>query len=309
MLTRLCSCMARSCMERHETGKSHASSGAPPGSQFRRALVTGATSGIGAAFADILPATTDLLLTARNEEKLADTARRLSREGRAVEIIAADLANEDDIARVVSRADAFGIDLLINNAGIGRVGRIVDNPAKAERDTAAVNVLAVVLLTRGLLPGMIARARSTASRGGVIVVASTAAFAPVPYFATYAASKAFDLSFAEALGEEMRGEPIDVLALCPGATRTNFGRRAGSTVMEAPGAADPRTVARQALRALGRQRIKVTGGLSEAAFSPFLLPRRLITFGLGALMHIAAATRSGSNDQGETRMGGSRSAT
>jgi uncharacterized protein len=266
--------------------------------RFRRALVTGATSGIGAAFAEALPATTDLLLTGRNEEKLAEVARRLAREGRTVEIVTADLADEREVERLIEHAEAFGVDLLINNAGVGHLGRIVDNTAKVERDTAAVNVLAVVLLTRRLLPGMIARARDTGSRAGIIILASTAAFTAVPYFATYAASKAFNLSFAEALGEEMRGEPVDILALCPGATRTSFGGSAGFTGMAVPGAADPRTVARQALRALGQQRIKVTGNINEAALAPFLLPRRLATCGIGALMRIVTATMA--EDGGES---------
>jgi uncharacterized protein len=291
MLATFCSCLARP--SRHESG-----------GQYRRALVTGATSGIGAAFAEALPPATDLLLSGRNQEKLEQAAKRLAREGRTVDIIVADLADERDVERLIEHADAFGIDLLINNAGAGRLGRIVDNEVKAERDTVAINVLAVVLLTRRLLPGMIARARSSGSRAGIIILASTAAFTSVPYFATYAASKAFDLSFAEALGEEMRCEPVDVLALCPGATRTSFGGSAGFTGMMVPGAADPRTVARQALRALGRQRIKVTGSVSGPVFGPFLLPRRIATFGIGALMRIITAThQSGTGGESRGRAG------
>jgi hypothetical protein len=148
---------------------------------------------------------------------------------------------------------------------------------------------------------MIARADSAGSTAGIIIIASTAAFTSVPYFATYAASKAFNLSFAEALGEEMRGEPVDILALCPGATRTSFGDSAGFTGMAVPGAADPQTVARQALRALGRQRIKVTGNIDEAALALFLLPRRLATYGIGALMRFVAATMSGGDSESQAR--------
>ena len=303
MLGSLCTCFDQHGWD-GSVERPGAASATPVG-PFRRALVTGATSGIGAAFAATLPATTDLLLTGRNEEKLAEAARHLAREGRRVDIVVADLADERDIERLIEHADAFGVDLLINNAGTGRLGRIIDNAAKSERDTAVINVLAVVLLTRGLLPGMIARARSAGGRAGVIIVASTAAFTSVPYFATYAASKAFDLSFAEALGEEMRGEPVDVLALCPGATRTSFGGSAGFTGRSVPGAADPQEVARQALRALGRQRIKVTGSISEAAFSPFLLPRRVATFGIGALMRVVAAALSEPGGGRQERTGGS----
>ena len=301
MLADLCSCFNQHQWD-DSVGRSRAAGAAPAG-QFRRALVTGASSGIGAAFAMALPATTDLLLTGRTKEKVEETARQVTGDGRRVDIVVADLADERDIERLIEHADAFGVDLLINNAGAGRLGRIIDNVAKSERDTVAVNVLAVVLLTRGLLPGMIVRARSTASRAGIIILSSTAAFTSVPYFATYAASKAFDLSFAEALGEEMRGEPVDVLALCPGATRTSFGGSAGFTGRTVPGAANPQTVARQALRALGRQRIKVTGSVSQAAFGPFLLPRRVATFGIGTLMRIVSATMSAPAGESQARTG------
>lgn len=301
MFTSLCSYFERCGWEDSAGGAGVA--GVAPAGRIRRVLVTGATSGIGAAFAEALPATTELLLTGRNKEKLENAARRLAVGGRRVDTVVADLADEGDVERLIAHADAFGIDLLINNAGVGRLGRVIDNSAKAERDVAAVNVLAVVLLTRGLLPGMIDRARSAGGRAGVIIVASTAAFTSVPYFATYAASKAFDLSFAEALGDEMRGEPMDVLALCPGATRTSFSGSAGFTATGVPGAADPRAVARQALRALGRQRIKVTGSVSEAAFAPFLLPRRAATFGIGALMRILSATTAAPGGERRERTG------
>ncbi len=194
---------------------------------YRRALITGATSGIGAAFAEELPRTTNLLLAGRDAEKLKEKREALLRKGRKVETYAADLTDERAVQDLISRADDFGVDLLINNAGVGRFGRLIDNDPKSERGTAMLNVVAVVVLTRGLLPGMIERAREANRRGGVVIVSSTAAFSPVPYFATYAASKAFNLYFAEALAEEMRDDPVDVLALCPGATRTPFGARAG----------------------------------------------------------------------------------
>jgi hypothetical protein len=190
---------------------------------------------------------------------------------------------------LIHQADDFGIDLLINNAGVGHLGRIVDNTLEAERNTAMLNTVAVVLLTRGLLPGIVDRARNNNKRGGLIVVSSTAAFAPVPYFATYAASKAFDLLFTEALAEEMRSEPVDILALCPGATRTNFGIRAGFDLGDLPGAADPKTVAREALRELGRKTVHVTGVLNQATLGPFLIPRRVMTGALGTAMRFLSS--------------------
>ena len=103
---------------------------------------------------------------------------------------------------LIEHAEAFGIDLLINNAVVGRLGRFLDNSVELERQTVLLNVVAVVDLTRRLLPGMLQRARAARRHAGIIVVSSTAAFAPVPFFATYAASKAFDLQFTEALAED-----------------------------------------------------------------------------------------------------------
>lgn len=250
----------------------------------KRALITGASRGIGAAFAEELPASTDLLLTGRDGESLRELRARLVRDGRQVEICVADLSASEGVDAVIAAAEEFGIDLLINNAGSGRLGRVVDNSLETERDTAMVNVVAVVTLTRALLPAMIERAKVSRTRAGVIIVASTAAFAPVPFFATYAASKAFDLNFAEALAEEVRGLPVDVLALCPGATRTDFGTRAGYDLQGVPGASDPRQVARSALAALGRETVHVSGGLNQAAFGPVVLPRRLVTGAVGVAM-------------------------
>jgi short-subunit dehydrogenase len=172
-----------------------------------RALITGATSGIGAAFAEELPVRTDLLLTGRDTERLSRAAERLARPGRTIETHAGDLTDACARDRLVEFAEAFGVDLLINNAGTGRVGRFLDSPPDTERETVLLNVVAVVDLTRRLLPGMLQRARTARRRAGLIIVSSTAAFAPVPFFAAYAASKVFDLHFAEALAEEFRGEP------------------------------------------------------------------------------------------------------
>ena len=140
---------------------------------YRRALLTGATSGIGAAFAAELPRTTDLLLCGRDEDKLAEARQHLAGKGRVVETMVADFGDEAAVRALIGRADQFGIDLLINNAGTGRLGRVIDNAIEAERETAMVNVVAVVMLTRGLLPGMIDRARKIRRRAGVIVVSST----------------------------------------------------------------------------------------------------------------------------------------
>ncbi len=254
--------------------------------RFHRVLITGATSGIGQAFARELAGQADLLLTGRNAQRLNDVREELARPGREIETVAADLTREADIIALAERADGFGIDLLINNAGIGHLGPVFSRAPVDARDTVVVNVLAPVILTTRLVPGMLSRARLARRRCGVINLASTAAFAPVPFFATYAATKAFDLSWTEALADELRGEPVDILALCPGATRTEFGGRAGFQGGDLPGATDPAIVARAGLQALGRCTVKVTGLVDQVAFGPLVPPRRLVTGAVGAAMRL-----------------------
>jgi short-subunit dehydrogenase len=258
---------------------------------YRRALITGATGAVGTAFARALPASTDLLLTGRDEERLAAVADHLRRPDGTVETVAADLADPAGVTAVATRADAFGIDLLINNAGVGVLGGFLGNDYETERRTVMVNVAAVVLLTRHLLPGMLERARGAGLRAGLIIVSSSAAFAPVPFFASYAASKTFDLHFAEALGEELRREPIDVLALCPGAIRGTGDARSHFDFGRVPGAADPEQVAREGLAALGRDRVRLTGRVDQAAFGPMVLPRRLAAAALGTAMRFFVPER------------------
>ncbi|MFO1128483.1 MAG: SDR family NAD(P)-dependent oxidoreductase [Rhodospirillales bacterium] len=258
---------------------------------YGRALITGATGGIGTAFAAALPASTDLLLTGRTEAQLAAAAERLRRPGRIVATIAADLAEPAGVDAVAKRADAFGIDLLINNAGLGILGRFLDNDVEGERQTVMVNVAAVVLLTRHLLPGMLERARGAGRRAGLIIVSSTAALAPVPFFASYAATKTFDLHFAEALGEEMREDPIDVLALCPGPIRGSAAARGSFDFGRIPSAVDPERVAREGLAALGRDRVRLVGRVDRAALGPVMLPRRLVATAVGTAMRFFVPER------------------
>ena len=165
-----------------------------------------------------------------------------------------------------------------------------ENAAAAERAMVAVNVLAPVVLSRGLLPGMIARARAAAAsdaaaRAGVIVVASVAGYQPVPFLATYAASKAFDLHFAEALAYELKDETVDVLALCPGATETEFFIRTGMNADSLPMIASPDMVARRALAALGRETVCFPALKNRlTAFLGRHAPKRLTVAGAGRAM-------------------------
>lgn len=228
---------------------------------YRRALITGASSGIGRAFAETISAETGLLLTGRNPDVLAGLARELGTGTRSVDTVAADLTSDVGRSALADAADGLGVDLFVCNAGQGAYGAFLATDETSLSDTIALNVAAPVVLLRRLLPGMIERARGSGTRAGVIVTASGVGFFPVPNLATYAASKAFDLSLTEALAAELSRDPIDVLALCPTATRTGFAERSGFG-RNLPGAQSPAAVARAALRALGRQRTLTLGPLS-----------------------------------------------
>jgi len=185
------------------------------------ALVTGASSGIGAAFARALAARRyDLVLVARREPELQAIASELSATGIRAEICMQDLLAPDAVERVVATAPA--IDLLINNAGFGDYGPFADSDPDKQLRMVQLNVTVLVALTQRYLPSLVER-----GAGGIINVSSIAGFVPLPYMATYAATKAFVLSFSEALWAEVKDRGVTVLALCPGATRTEFHEVAG----------------------------------------------------------------------------------
>ncbi len=226
---------------------------------YRAALITGASSGIGEAFARALPSETDLLLTGRQELPLEKLVAELSRAGRRVTYTVADLACHEGLNRVITAAEEFDIDLLINNAGLGYFGEIAVNPSKAEAEMVLVNVVATTALSSALLPGMLRRAEMLGQRAGIIIVASVVSFFPLPWMTTYAATKAFDLMYALGLAEELRGRPVDVLALCPGSTASRFAERAGSPTRLALLGHTSAQVASAGLAALGRRHVLVVG--------------------------------------------------
>ena len=189
-------------------------------------LITGASGGIGRAFAGELAARGhDLVLTARRVDELEATAAAARAHGVRTEIVGADLAERDGRRRLLDEVGSRGleIDTLVNNAGFGSIGRFAEVDADRLEAEVDLDVQAVVHLCRALLPPMLA-----AGRGTIINVASTAAFQPLPTMAVYAAAKAFVLSFSEALWDEVRGQGVKVIALCPGPTDTDFFTRAGA---------------------------------------------------------------------------------
>ena len=251
--------------------------------RYSLAFITGASHGIGAAIATALPPETGLFLTGRDNAALDALGARLARDGRTVETMAADLRIAADRDRLAGRAESLGVDLFVNNAGLGRFGRLIDNPAEAEAEMVEVNVVAVHGLTRALLPGMIERARAGKARAGLVIVSSTVGHLPVPYFATYAATKAFDLSLAEALAEELRDQPVDILALCPGATRTEFQTRSGTPAKLFDLAESADAVARKALAALGCKRVLLSQPPMRLAFLHNVVSHRLGAMGSGSM--------------------------
>ncbi len=191
-----------------------------------RALVTGASAGIGTAFARALAARgNDLVLVARDRARLDALAKELTQAHTIdAEVLPADLTDSDDLETVAARvADpAAPIDLLVNNAGFGTFGRFQRLPLEPEQREIRLNVLALHRLTHAAVGAMVDR-----GRGGVINVSSLGGYQPAPGFATYTATKAFVSSFTQAIHEELGGTGVKAMVVCPGFTRTEFQERAG----------------------------------------------------------------------------------
>ena len=246
------------------------------GAARRCALVTGASVGIGAAFARRLARERyDLVIVARNRERLEEVASELRKEhGGEVEVLPADLMDPPELRIVEKLVADTDLDLLVNNAGFGTVGPFAKLDVAKEEEQIRLNVIALMRLTRAALPGMIAR-RS----GSIINVSSMAAFQPAPYNATYGATKAFVNSFTEAVHEELRGTGVVVQALCPGFTRTEFQQRAGIDVSSVPSFAwmTPEAVVDASLSALHSGEVLCIPGRANRALMTLTgaLPRSI----------------------------------
>jgi short-subunit dehydrogenase len=198
----------------------------PPPSEGSTAVVTGASSGIGAAIAEALARRGHgLTLVARREDRLTELASRLhDRHGVRAGAVSCDLATDDERDRLVAEVDRLGleVEILVNNAGFGSSGDFIGADRERQVEMVKLNCETVVDLSGRFAPQMAQR-----GRGAIINVASMAAFQPLPGQTTYAATKAFVLSFTEALHQELKGDGVTVSAVCPGPVRTEFMDAAG----------------------------------------------------------------------------------
>lgn len=250
-------------------------------------LITGASRGIGYELAKIFAASGyHLIVVGKDELRLRTICAELGRKYTIpVHAIAVDLSlsgSAEQVVREISR-QSLKVDVLINNAGFGTFGPFQKTPAIRESAMMQVNMVALTELTKLLLKDMLAR-RS----GRILNVASTAAFQPGPLMAVYYASKAYVLSFTEALANELRGSGVTVSVLCPGPTRTEFQRTAEiqPTTLSDWFSMDASTVAAIGYRGLMRENTLIIPGLVNKllAFIARLVPRRLAT-GTVRMMH------------------------
>jgi short-subunit dehydrogenase len=244
------------------------------------ALVTGASSGIGWEIAKLLAADSyDLALVARGK-KLPSLARELE-AGFSVRasVVAADLSRPDAATRVLAEVGKLGapLDVLVNCAGLGTHGKFAESDLARELESIAVNVTALTALTKGVLPAMVER-RS----GRILNVASTAAFQPGPLMAVYYATKAYVLSFSEAIANELDGTGVTVTTLCPGPTETEFQKRAGvenTALFRGPLVMDARAVAQAGYAGMQKgRRLVIPGAMNRVmATAVRFAPRRMVT--------------------------------
>jgi short-subunit dehydrogenase len=256
--------------------------------------VTGASAGIGAAFARALAASGhDLVLVARRQGRLEALAKEArERHGAAAAVVVADLAEDGELAQVAASVAADAPDVLVNNAGFGTVGPFAELDPERELEQIRLNVVALVRLTRAALPGMLAR-----GRGAIVNVSSLAGESAGPFSATYSATKAYVTRFSESLHEELRGTGVVVQALLPGFTRTEFQDVAGVDPGLVPGFAWLRAedVAAASLAALARgDAICVPGaGYRLLGGVTGLAPRGLARRVLGAIQRRSLRGREG----------------
>ena len=236
------------------------------------ALVTGASSGLGSEFARALAREgVSVVLTARREERLRELASELEEAHRvSTRVVAADLADPSAAEQLAEAVRDLEIAILVNNAGFGYAGRFDQQEPQRLREMVQLNCLAPVMLSAGLLPGMLAR-----GRGAVVITGSAAGRQPLPLHGVYSATKAFDLLLGESLAVELRSQGVDVLVIEPGSTQTEFQQVAGEIAHNGEPAD---RVVLLALEVLGQQPAVISGWFNwiRASIASRLLPRSLV---------------------------------
>jgi short-subunit dehydrogenase len=247
------------------------------------AVVTGASSGIGAEFArQLAERGLSLVLVARRRDKLEALGADLyATHGTEVRVVTCDLADEDGPARLIDEVADLDVGLLINNAGVGLKGRLVDIDPAVLRRLVEVNCQAPLALAHGFGRRLVAR-----KRGGMVIVASTGGFQALPWSAAYGASKGFDLLLGEALAVELAPDGVDVLTLAPGGTDTEGPMNTGVDPAKVPVKLMSVTpVVRVALDSLGRRSLVIPGaGNRAAAWAVRLVPRAIAARAAGRIM-------------------------
>ncbi len=243
------------------------------------ALVTGASAGIGAEFSRQLAAMgLNLILVARRRERIEELAGQLESTSKIqVRTIIADLSQPDFLSLILSRTESIDVGLLVNNAGFGIAGKFLEHEVEKELALLDVNCRAPLILTHAF-----GRQMTQRKRGGIIFVSSVSGYIATPYESSYAASKVYELFLAESLRYELGKEGVDVLALCPGSTDTEFHEIAGSRPVAAM-AVEP--VVRLALKKLGKTSVAIPGWHNRLLV--YLLkftPRRAHTYFAGKVM-------------------------
>ncbi|MDP4551852.1 SDR family oxidoreductase [Alkalihalobacillus macyae] len=243
------------------------------------ALITGASGGIGYELAELMAKDgINLILAARSKEKLDQRARELQTYGGQVQVIVSDLSQTGAAEKLYNEVKELGtsIDLLVNNAGVGVFGKFTETNLQQDLDMLYLNINSLTHLTKLVLPDMTKR-----GKGRILNVASTAAFQPGPLMAVYYASKAYVLSFSEAIENELKGTGVTVSALCPGPTRTDFSERANlvKSKLFDSGTMDSKTVAKVGYEGFMKGKSVIIPGTQNKILAKSIrfLPRKIVT--------------------------------
>lgn len=243
------------------------------------ALITGASGGIGYEIATLMAKDgINLILAARSKKKLEQSALELQTYGVQVEVIVSDLSKAGSAEKLYKQVKELGssIDLLVNNAGVGVFGKFTETNLQEDLDMLYLNINSLTHLTKLILPDMTKR-----GKGRILNVASTAAFQPGPLMAVYYASKAYVLSFSEAIENELKGTGITVSALCPGPTRTDFSERANlvNSKLFDGGTMDSKTVAKVGYEGFMKGKSVIIPGTQNKILAKSIrfLPRKIVT--------------------------------